>query len=86
MFDVKIKISYSWGKEEPLITIPEGKDPWKYMRELAVNEAEESFRTSDYCGPVGLEFYATEIILTYNKRYINDYEDDKCRYELIQED
>nr|DAZ60663.1 MAG TPA: hypothetical protein [Caudoviricetes sp.] len=56
------------------------------MRELAVNEAEESFRTSDYCGPVGLEFYATEIILTYNKRYINDYEDDKCRYELIQED
>lgn len=81
---MKIKITYSWGDEEEPIVIPEGKNPWKYMRDIALNEAEESFAGNEDCGPIGLETYKEDgrIILTYNKDYVT--ENDRCFYELVK--
>lgn len=42
-----IHIKYSWGDEEEPVVVPENKDPWAYMKELAVNEAEESFNCNE---------------------------------------
>lgn len=81
---MKIKISYSWGDEEPLVSIPKGKTPWDYMRELALNEAEEAYYDNEECGPIGLEFKPNKIILTYNRSYMGA--KDQCYYDLIEEE
>lgn len=77
-----IHIKYSWGDEEEPVVVPENKDPWAYMKELAVNEAEESFNCNEQFGPIGLEFYKNErkIILSYNHDFFEPNE--KCIYEL----
>lgn len=77
-----IHIKYSWGDEEEPIAIPENKDPWVYMKELAVNEAEEAFNCNEQFSPIGLEFYKNEgkIILFYNHDFLEPNE--KCIYEL----
>lgn len=81
---MKIKISYSWGEEEAIVSIPEEKDPWEYMKELAVNEAEAAYLDNEEYGPIGLEFRGTEIILTYNRSYMTN-GIDQCHYDLIKE-
>ena len=76
----KIKISYSWGDEEP--ERDEWKfdtkdDAWKKMKELAINEAEIAGSEND--SEIGLKFNkeAGKIDLHYF------YDDEWCYYKIV---
>lgn len=35
-----IHIWYSWGDQEEPVEVPDGVDPWEYMKKLAIDEAD----------------------------------------------
>lgn len=43
-----IDIRYSWGDEETPVDVPEGKDAWQFMLELALKEME--IECQEHCG------------------------------------
>ena len=73
-----LKISYSWGDEEPIIEYKTKDMAWRKAKKLAMNEAE--LVSEEQQSEVGLSFNKEEgrIILHYN------YCDDFCFYDIIE--
>lgn len=77
-----VQIWYSWGDQEAPLPVDDNKDPWEYLKELAINEAEISFFEHEEDGEIGLKFYPNEnkIILHY------PYDDEFCYYLITDEE
>ena len=75
-----VKIWYSWGDHEMPLTVPNGIDPWEYMKKLAVDECEVAFTEAMSENGCSLRFYPDEnlIVLHY------DYDDTYCFYKAIE--
>lgn len=71
-----IQIWYSWGDQEEPVKVPEGTDPWEYMKKLVINEAEVS--QQEHAEENGIRFYPEErkIALHYG------YDDQYCYYQI----
>ena len=74
-----IKITYSWGDEEEPVKIPEGKDAYEEMLNLALRELR--IELTEHCGEGTASICATEegIDLTYCDGEI-------CRYNIVGAD
>lgn len=71
-----IQIWYSWGDQEEPVKVPEGADPWEYMKKLVINEAEVSQQGHE--SETGIRFYPEEnkIVLRYG------YDEERCYYQI----
>lgn len=73
-----VGIWYSWGDNEAPVEIPEGKNEWKYMKELAFKESLIEEVENEY----GVDIYTypdeEKIILVYRRD--NEY----CYYKIFE--
>lgn len=73
-----LKITYSWGDEEPLIECKTKDLAWRKAKKMAMNEAE--LVSEEHECEIGLSFNKEEgkIILHYT------YDDEYCYYEVVE--
>lgn len=77
-----IQIWYSWGDQESPVEVPEDKDPWEYMMELAF---EEVYCAKEMCDPymeIGLKIAANESGIRLYYPYDGEY----CYYLITDEE
>lgn len=71
-----IKITYSWGDEEEIITCKSEEEAWARMKELAINESEVA--SEEHGCEIGLTFDRENGNITLHYTYDNEY----CYYNL----
>ena len=75
-----LKISYSWGDEEPLIPVDSFEHGWEKAKAMAINELETSC-TGHECEN-GISFDEENRKIAVHYMYDNEY----CYYEVIKKD
>lgn len=53
-----INIEYSWGDKEEPVEVPEGKDAWEFMLELALKECK--IECQEHCGEGAIKIIPDE--------------------------
>jgi hypothetical protein len=76
-----VKITYSWGDEEPVICVGSKEDAWKKAKQLAVDEA-EIVSVEDTSPVVELSFNKERTRITLH--YVSDNE--YCYYDVVELD
>lgn len=73
-----LKITYSWGDEEPIIRCITRGDAWQKAKEMAINEAE--IASMEHECEIGLSFNSQEGNITLHYTYDDSY----CYYNIIK--
>lgn len=76
-----IAIWYSWGEQEPAVEVPEEKDPWMYMAELASRETHIELTENEPIIDVMLQFSRNMDMVTL---YYTDGK--KCFYKIVEDE
>lgn len=73
-----LKITYSWGDEEPVIKVSSFDDGWKLAKKMAIDELEIVCIEHD-CEN-GISFDEENGIILIHYKYDNTY----CQYQIVK--
>lgn len=73
-----LKISYSWGDEEPDIECKSFDEAWRKAKEMAINEAE--IVSEEHECEIGLSLCKTEWKISLHYTYDDEY----CVYSIVE--